>query len=169
MGRNVLLLASTVLAVLLSCAGLALAREGITPAPGQGPQEGAIPARYIVVLEEGVQEDPTAVAREHARGHGAEVLRTYQHAIKGYAARIPEGRLGDVRADGRVAYIEPDQTTQATAQTLPWGIDKIDADKSSTQAGNGSGSVSGVNAYVIDSGVYKHPDLRFGAVGTSSQ
>jgi subtilisin family serine protease len=112
-----------------------------------------------VVLEEGVQ-DPTAVARGHARRHGAEVLGTYQHAIKGYAARLPERRLEEVRADGRVAYVEPDQTAQATAQTLPWGINRIDADVSSTRAGNGSGAVSSVNAYVIDSGIYKHPDLR---------
>jgi aqualysin 1 len=157
--RNVLLLASTALAVLLSCAGLALAegQEGTTP--GQGPQEGAIPGRYIVVLEESIP-GPSAVAREHAQRHGAEVLHTYRHAIRGYAARIPEGRLGEVRADGRVAYVEPDQTTRATAQTVPWGIDKIEADGSSARAGNGSGAVSGVNAYVIDSGVYKHPDLN---------
>jgi subtilisin family serine protease len=113
-----------------------------------------------VVLKEGVQEDPTAVAREHARGHGAEVLHTYQHAIKGYAARLPERRLEEVRSDERVAYVERDQTAQATAQTLPWGINRIDADASSTKAGNGSGAVSNVNAYVIDSGIYKHADLR---------
>lgn len=155
--RNVLLLASTALAVLLLCAGLAPAQED--PTPGRGPQEGVIPGRYIVVLEEGVR-DPTAVAQEHARGHGAEVLRTYRHAIKGYAARLPERRLEEVRADGRVAYVERDQTTHTTAQTIPWGIDKIGADGSSARAGNGSGAVSNVNAYVIDSGIYKHADLR---------
>ena len=157
MRRNVLMLASTALAVLLSCAGLALAQEGTTA--GQGSPRDAIPGRYIVVLEEATQ-DPTAVAREHAQGHGAEVIHTYRHAINGYAARISERRLGEVRADGRVAYVESDQTTRATAKTIPWGIDKIDADKSSTKAGDGSGAVSGVNAYVIDSGVYKHRDLR---------
>ena len=156
--RNVLLLASTALAVLLLCAGLAPAQE--TSTPRQGPPEGVIPGRYIVVLEEGVQEDPTAVAREHAQRHGAQVLHTYQSAIKGYAARLPEGRLEELRSDGRVAYVERDQTAQATAQTLPWGIDKVDADASSTKAGNGSGAVSNVNAYVIDSGIYKHADLR---------
>ncbi|MDP8943564.1 MAG: S8 family serine peptidase [Actinomycetota bacterium] len=46
------------------------------------------------------------------------------------------------------------------AQALPWGIDKIDADLSSTFAGNGAGAVSNVNAYVIDTGVDKtHADL----------
>jgi subtilisin family serine protease len=156
MRRNVLLLASTALAVLLSCAGLALAQEGTSPS--QGLPGGAIQGRYIVVLEEGVQ-DPTAMAQDHAQRHGAQVLHTYQHAIKGYAARIPEGRLDEVRADSRVDYVEADQTMYAEAQTLPWGINKIDADISSTKAGNGSGSVSNVNAYVIDTGIYKHSDL----------
>ena len=49
----------------------------------------------------------------------------------------------------------------ADAQTLPWGIDKIDADISSTRAGDGSGAVSNVNVYVIDTGVdATHPDLN---------
>jgi subtilisin family serine protease len=88
------------------------------------------------------------------------VLHTYRHAVEGYAARIPDRRLDRVRADGRVAYVEADQAMNAEAQTIPWGIDKIDADASSTLAGNGSGAVSNVNAYVIDSGIYKHPDLN---------
>ncbi len=155
MRKSVLLLASIALAVLIA-SGIALAQENSTP--GQGPPEGIIPGQYIVVLEEGVQ-DPTAVAQEHAQRHRAEVLYTYQHAVKGYAARLPERRLDEVRADERVAYVEPDKTAEIVAQTLPWGINKIDADISSTLAGNGSGAVSNVNAYVIDTGISKHADL----------
>jgi len=44
---------------------------------------------------------------------------------------------------------------------LPWGIDKVDADISSTAAGDGTGTVTGVRAYVIDTGISRtHPDLR---------
>ena len=113
-----------------------------------------------MVLEEGVR-DPTAVARVHAQGYGAQVLYTYQNAIKGYAARIPDQQLDRVRADAQVAYVERDQTMEIVVQILPWGIDKIDADLSATaRAGNGSGTVSGVNAYIIDTGIYAHTDLR---------
>jgi aqualysin 1 len=163
MRRTVLLLALATMAMSLLCAGLVVAQEQVgttAPGQGQGPPQGAIPGRYIVVFDEGEVKDPTAVAREHAQRHGAEVLYTYQYAIEGYAARLPQARLDEVRADGRVAYIEPDQTVYAEAQTLPWGIDKIDADLSSTKAGDGSGAVTGVNAYVIDTGIYRHTDLN---------
>jgi aqualysin 1 len=158
--RRTFLLLAVAIAMSLLYAGLAPAQElGTTPGQGQGPPQDAIPGQYIVVLEEGVR-DPTAVAREHAQHHGAEVLHTYRHAVEGYAARIPDRRLDRVRADGRVAYVEADQAMNAEAQTIPWGVNKIDADASSTLAGNGSGAVSNVNAYVIDSGIYKHPDLN---------
>jgi subtilisin family serine protease len=157
--RRIVLLLAVAVAMSLACAGVVLAQERTTP--GQGPPEGVIPGRYIVVFDEQEVRDPTAVAREHAQANGADVLYTYQYALEGYAARIPERRLDEVRADGRVAFVEPDQTAEIAAQTLPWGIDKIDADVSSTAlAGNGSGAVSNVNAYIIDSGIDKrHIDL----------
>jgi subtilisin family serine protease len=112
------------------------------------------------VLEEEAR-DPTAVAREHAQRHGAEVLHTYQHALDGYAARIPDRRLDEVLAEERVDYVERDATVTTAAQTRPWGIDKVDADISSTRAGNGAGAVSNVNAYIIDTGIDKnHADLN---------
>lgn len=47
----------------------------------------------------------------------------------------------------------PPPLASVCPQLLPWGVDRIDADVSSTQAGNGSGSVTGVNAYVISGGI----------------
>src|ERR687893_1154471 len=149
--------------MVLACAGVVWAQESNNPGRGQGPQEGVIPGQYIVVFDEGEVRDPTAVAREHAQGHGAEVLYTYQYALEGYAARIPAQRLDEVRNDEQVAYVEPDQTAEIAAQALPWGINRVDADVSSTRAGNGSGYISNVNAYIIDTGIDRtHPDLYHG-------
>ena len=142
-----------------------LAQEGTTPVPEQTttaeltPAQSVIPNQYVVVFREGIR-DPSAVAREHARRHGAQVVHTYQHALKGYTARIPDRRLEKVLAEERVDYVEPDQRVHATAQALPWGINRVDADISSTKAGNGSGAVSKVNAYIIDTGIYRHADLN---------
>ena len=132
---------------------------GAALAQGQTSETAAPPDRYVVVLKEGAS-DPGRAAEGMARRYGLGVGFVYGHALKGFSARIPDGRLGAVRADGRVERVEPDETYHATTQTLPWGVNKIDADASSTKAGNGSGSVSNVNAYVIDSGIYAHADLN---------
>jgi subtilisin family serine protease len=105
--------------------------------------------------------DPRQKAREHAQRHGAEVLYTYEHALKGYAARLSAERVEDLEADPDVDYVEQDGQMGIAAQTLPWGINKVDADLSSTKAGDGSGAVPGVNAYIIDTGIdTAHTDLN---------
>ena len=96
-----------------------------------------------MVLRDGV--DPAQVADEHARRVGAEVGHLYRAALNGYAARIPAARVAELRADPRVAYVEADGAVATTAQTLPWGINRIDTDVSSTLAGNGSGAVGRTN------------------------
>jgi aqualysin 1 len=120
-----------------------------------------IPDRYIVVFEEEVRR-PTALANEHDRENSLQRTFVYTSAIAGYAAVFPNDRaLQRVENDPRVAYVEKDRVVRAVEQTLPWGINRIDADISSTIAGDGSGEISNVNAYVIDSGVdASHTDLN---------
>lgn len=116
-------------------------------------------ASYIVVLKPGVDAD--SAASSHAARYGVGVNVVYRHALRGYAAVIPNDRVAAVRLDDRVAYLEPDGVATTMAQALPWGIDRIDADISSTRAGDGAGSVGNVNVYVIDTGVdAAHADLN---------
>ena len=117
-----------------------------------------IPGQYIVVVKSGY--DGRAVARDHARYAGADVLYTYGRALNGYAARLTPTGLAAVRSDSRVAYVSADRTVHAVAQTLPTGINRIQGDISSTASGNGSGSV-GTAVAVIDTGIDpSHPDLN---------
>jgi subtilisin family serine protease len=117
--------------------------------------------RYIVVLKNGV-DNPAQAADEISRRNNAEVGFVYRNAIKGFSAVVPNSRVAEVRSDSRVDYVEKDGTMRAVAQTLPWGINRIDADKSLTLAGNGSGAVSNVGAYIIDTGIDDtHTDLNF--------
>jgi aqualysin 1 len=126
---------------------------------------------YIVVFKPGVS-DPAAVAKKQSRRYDVDTSYVYGAARDGYAAQIPRGEVAAVRADDRVAYVERDKplgilrrgggsTPPPSGQILPWGIDRVDADLSSTLAGNGSGAVGNVNAYVIDTGIdSSHRDLN---------
>jgi aqualysin 1 len=144
---------------LIGLAALAAVAAVLLAVPATGARaQGAEPV--IVVLKEAVNSH--AVAGLHARNYDARVGFVYEgHALYGYSAVVPAARLAALRADENVAYVEPDGVMSVSAQTLPWGIDKIDADISSTQAGNGSGAVSNVSVYVIDTGVDTgHADLN---------
>ena len=146
---------SAVLAVLLTAAAL--------PATAAAAQ----PDGYIVVLEDSVAS-PAAVASEHRQRHGADVGYVYSHALKGYSARIADGRVDAIRADSRVARVERDgaahtATTQANAT---WGLDRIDQRTrtlSTTFTYFNTGA--GVTAYIIDTGIqFSHPDFGGRAV-----
>jgi subtilisin family serine protease len=118
----------------------------------------ALAARYVVVLDEGV--DPDAVAAYHEGYAGVSVIHRYRHALNGYAAELSPAALAAVQADSRVDYVAADRVFRTTAQTLPTGIDRIDGELSSTASGNGSGTVN-VNVAVIDTGIdIDHPDLN---------
>ena len=123
-----------------------------------GASGGKIPGQYIVVLEDNVNAG--VVAAEHARYLNAEVISRYDHALKGYAARLTAAGLAAVRSDERVLFVAQDRTVSAAAQSLPTGVDRIDGDRSSMLAGDGSGSVNAPVA-VLDTGIDpKHPDLN---------
>jgi len=92
--------------------------------------------------------------------HKFKADKVFSHALRGFSARLTTTQMFELDNDPAVDYIEADGEMYAIAQTLPWGIDRIDADLSSAQAGDGSGSVTGVRVYVIDTGVDSgHADL----------
>lgn len=113
------------------------------PTPG-------LPDGYVVVLRDGT--DPLAVAREHANAHALNVAFVYEHALKGYSARIPAARLSKLKSDPRVLFISPDRPVKATGQALPTGVDRIQGELSSTASGNGTGTVN-VAVAIIDTGI----------------
>lgn len=91
--------------------------------------------------------------------HGFLARHVYSAALAGFAARLTAAQIAELENDDLVEFVEPDGVMTASAQTLPWGINRVDADSSSTAAGNGAGAVSNVNIYVIDTGVAPHADL----------
>jgi len=93
--------------------------------------------------------------------HGFLADHVYSAALRGFAARLTAEQIQAIEQNPLVAYVEADGIMTANAQVLPWGIDRVDADISSTLAGNGSGAINNVNAYIIDTGIDQaHPDLN---------
>jgi subtilisin len=157
---------------LLCLLGLVLALGAARP-PVAAARQGPIADQYIVVFQDGVP-DPEGKARGLAAANGLVLLHAYSHALKGFAAIIPPGRLAQVQADPEVAYLVQDEEVSLelprirakpggggnNPQTLPTGINRIDGELSSTVAGDGSGSVD-VDVAVIDTGIdLDHPDLN---------
>lgn len=131
------------------------------------PTNERIPGQYIVVLKDSTP-NPNEVANEMAKIHGLGLQQVYEHALKGFAATVPDARLEAVKRDARVDFVSDDRkvTTLAkappvsvTAQQIPNGIDRINAENKTNKG-------AGVNVAVIDTGIdLKHPDLKTNIVG----
>ena len=131
----------------------------------------AVPAAresYIIVFRHGTADVPGLAARL-AADHGAEISHVYQHAIRGFAARVPAQALAGLQRNPNVAYIEADQvfTIVGTQTNATWGLDRIDQRDlplSTTYIYNADGS--GVRVYIIDTGI-RLAHQEFGSRATS--
>lgn len=105
------------------------------------------------------------VARGLMAGHQATLLRSYGHAMHGFAVQVPKTQAEPFTAalsrDPRVLAIERDRPVRSLAVARPaadfWGLDRIDQAKlplsgwyTPLQEGRG------VRIYVVDSGVNAH-------------
>jgi subtilisin len=114
------------------------------------------PGRYIVVLKASVSA--SAVANDHA----VVPEFVYSHALNGFSAVVPPGRLNGLQRDPRVEYVELDQPVHLFAQTVPTGIKRIfgDANPEIDIDASDDWRVD-VDVAVIDTGIdLDHPDLN---------
>jgi subtilisin family serine protease len=104
--------------------------------------------------------DVLGAVRALESAHGFRADQLYSAALRGFSARLTADQIRELEDNPDVAYVEPDVVMTIQAQTLPWGINRVDADISSTRAGDGTGAVSNVNIYIIDTGIGAHQDLN---------
>jgi subtilisin family serine protease len=113
----------------------------------------AIEGRYIVVFKKG---ERTLVGQRLSLQSLSGDVRVMKNLDQGFVGVMSEGSLEELRRDPRVAYIEADQKVRLTAtqNNAPWNLDRTDQ---RNRPLNGSytytATGSGVNAYVIDSGI----------------
>ena len=139
------------------------------PAPVVGEDDrGALRDRYVVVFHKGTSAAAVASARDDARGRGATIHYDYRHALRGFAATLPERAMNALRNNPKVSYIEADRAVEASVTQSPatWGLDRIDQrslplSNSYTYTATGSG----VTAYIIDTGIrFSHAEFGGRAV-----
>ena len=88
------------------------------------------------------------------RAHGGDVKYEYG-MVSAVACSLPQGAIDALNRNPKIAYIEPDGKVQKTQETLPWGVDRIDA-----EAVHQYNKGTGVKVAIIDTGIdYNHPDL----------
>jgi subtilisin len=145
-----------VLALLSGAAIVGVAHAGagsVDSVPGAPVVAGS----YLVVLDD---SRPGAVAQEHARRHGAEVERIYRFALQGYAARMTDRAAAAIANDPRVVRVEPETLESIQTQSLPTGVDRVEADLNSTITTDGTGTAVGIPIAIIDTGIAAHDDLN---------
>ncbi len=103
----------------------------------------------------GFKNTPSQADKDMIRGHGGDIKYSYT-LIDAIATKIPEQAIDKIRKNPRVAYVEKDGEVHALEETLPWGVDRIDAEIVHAYDNKGTG----VKVAIIDTGIdYTHPDL----------
>ncbi len=130
-----------------------IATYGVAAA-SPGPASG-----YIVVLADRV--DVTVAVAEYRRNLAVRPLHTYRHALNGFSANLTSAQAAALRADPTVAFIQRDRVVQLEGQTLPTGVNRVEADLSPTASIHGVDGTVDADIAIIDTGIQPdHPDLR---------
>ncbi|GIJ49530.1 hypothetical protein Val02_64160 [Virgisporangium aliadipatigenens] len=166
--RSGFLIAAAALAVAAGTPASAAPAEGTILDAGGAT---AIADSYIVVLNDlavssaGVQATATSLATQY----NATVARTYQHALRGFAANMSADAARKLAADPTVRYVTQNHTVQASGTQAPtpsWGLDRID--QRALPLNNSytyPTLASTVRAYIVDTGInFGHNDFGGRAV-----
>ncbi|MFC4406387.1 S8 family serine peptidase [Haloarchaeobius iranensis] len=115
-----------------------------------------------VVAGEGAQDVIVGVSDDHGLQTARERASSVRHEFdfddigQAVAGRFPAEAIDALQNNPHVRYVERDGEYHALAQTLPWGVDRVDAD---VLHGNGD-TASGADIAILDTGIDSdHPDL----------
>jgi subtilisin len=94
--------------------------------------------------------------REAALEKATETVREFD-SLEIVTARMPKQAATALESNPTIRYVEENGTMHALAQTLPWGIDRVDAEVAHANGETGTGA----DIAIIDTGIDDdHPDLQ---------
>ncbi len=117
-----------------------------------------VPGRIIVTFRDTAGR-PDEIAPQLAHAHGAQLRHTYRYAFRGMAIDVAPAAadrvLAALRRDPRVRTAGFDRFVRAVAETVPKGVNRINA-----ESGKGANTGTGVRVAIFDSGLdFNHADL----------
>jgi len=130
----------------------------VTPSYGVDFNENAlkhIPDQFIVVLKDDVNQD------EFLKKHDVKIIKHYKHALNGLAVKGSPEKIDKIRNDPQVLFVEQDKVFHIFAQSMPTGIDRINAELNTIANIDGTNDLLDVDIAIIDTGIDpSHPDLN---------
>jgi hypothetical protein len=142
-------------AVLAACTDTPVAGPDDPPLPDASLAADAADDRYIVVFDDRVGA-PDELTDQLVRAFGGTVHFRYLHALKGFAATLPEAALDGIGRNPSVRYIEPDgiATVDGDQNAPSWGLNRIDEnDLPMDGFYHWDFDGTGVRAYILDTGI----------------
>lgn len=119
--------------------------------------QNAIPGEYIVVLKPDTAPSLVNSTTENlAATYEGDVRFVFEYALKGFSVTMEEADAISLSQDPRVAFVEENgRVSISTIQPNPtWGLDRIDQRfRPLSNSYNYDNRGTGVNAYVIDTGI----------------
>ena len=89
------------------------------------------------------------------------MTQVYEHGLRGFAFHGSAQAAEKLRRSGRAEAVSPDRVVHAAVQTLPNGVDRVDADLNPIAPIDGVDNRIPVNVAILDSGIdATHPDLQ---------
>lgn len=84
------------------------------------------------------------------------IIKYTYHLIPSIAAMVPERAISKLRGNPKITHVNRDTTVYAIEQSLPWGVDRIDA-----EVVHATNKGTGVKVAILDTGIdLDHPDLN---------
>ena len=113
----------------------------------------------------GFDKPPVTTEENSVRAHGGSIGHRF-HLVPAMAIQVPERAIPLLQAMRGVSYIELDGQVEILDDTLPWGVDRIDAERvwggseNATDITPGLNAGAGIKIAIIDTGIdLEHEDL----------